>query len=401
MVTRRKALFTVGVAVSMTGCTDTSSPEEEVENGGSDETDAQSESNSNETNSDADSEESTATVNITSIEASETIEKGTNFEVTTTLTTDTEITLIVEVIDRNGESVAENSTQINQTGEQSITLSSSLSRRAALGNGSIRVRATGESISEESSSNITITADWQEAFTDAKDNLEQFLSEFAAVSSVDEPTILDTTISVDYTNEGRGLLTEAEDLSFEALDGVPDSNNSFRNRVQRLRSEIGVARDMSILQSQISVIFSESQDRLDSDSYPRPNNDRISEAESQQSEFSATVSDLNPVIGSRYSDKAEQFESELEYMDNVLGAAREINTAQNALEDERYDTAFSSAKSAKSTFETVVESISDPKTYPPTDRVDQSFVITLRSGNQSLMRSNSMLLQSNPLNRMF
>jgi len=225
-----------------------------------------------------------------------------------------------------------------------------------------------------STSQVTITADWQEAFTDAKENLEQFLSEFAAVSSVDEPTILDTTISVDYTNEGRELLTDAEDSAFEALGGVPDSNSSFRNKVQRLRSEIGVARDMSSLQGNLSYIFSESQDKLDSESTIPPDVDRINEAESEQGDFYAKVLDLNPIVGSRYEDKAEQFESELESVDDVFTGIRELTTARNVLDDESYDAAFNSARSAKSTFETVVGDINSSESYPPTDRVDQTFV---------------------------
>jgi len=371
MVSRRKALMTVGAAVTITGCTNTSTPSESR---APNETEASNGSENNKSGSDGTSSEPQATIEITAVEVPESIVKGSDFDIVTTISTDTSVTLTLEAFDANDESIAEQSTQINQTGEQSITLSTSVSRQAALGEGSVRVRATGGSVTRESTSQITITADWQVAFTDAKENVEEFLAEFTAVSSVDEPTILDTNVSADYTNEGRSLLTDAEDLAFDALEGVPDSNNSFRNKAQRLRSEIGVARDMSTLQEQLSDIFSEAQGQLDSDSYSRPNNDRVSETESQRSEFSATVSDLNPVVGSRYEAKSEQFESELESMDSVFSGIRELATAQNALDRENYDTAFSSAQSAKSTFETVVEEINSPESYPPTDRVDQTFV---------------------------
>ena len=368
---RRKLLLSAGAATSLVtaGCTDTSSPSEDTE---TNENEAPGESENNESDSDVNSSE--PTIEITTIQAPETIIKGSDFDVTTTITTDTEATLIVEVLDKNGESVAEQDMQLNETGEQSITLSSSPSRQAALGNGSIRVQVTSGSITEQSTSQVTITADWQEAFTDAKENLGQFLSEFAAVSSIDKPTILDTTISVDYTNEGRELLTDAEDLIFEALDGVPDSNDSFRNKIQRLRSEIGVARDMSSLQGNLSYIFSESQDKLDSESTIPPDVDRINEAESEQGDFYAKVLELNPIVGSRYEDKAEQFESELESVDDVFTGIRELTTARNVLDDESYDAAFNSARSAKSTFETVVGDINSSESYPPTDRVDQTFV---------------------------
>ena len=368
---RRKLLLSVGAITTVVtaGCTDTSSQGENTE---TNETETPDEPQSNESDSDINSSE--PTIEITTIQAPETITKGSNFDVTTTITTDTEATLIFEALDKNGESVAKQDIQLNETGEQSITLSLSLSRRAALGNGSTRVRVTSGSVTEVSTSQVTITADWQEAFTDAKENLEQFLSEFAAVSSVDEPTILDTTISVDYTNEGRELLTDAEDSAFEALGGVPDSNSSFRNKVQRLRSEIGVARDMSSLQGNLSDIFSESQDKLDSESTIPPDVDRINEAESEQGDFYAKVLELNPIVGSRYEDKAEQFESELESVDDVFTGIRELTTARNVLDDESYDAAFNSARSAKSTFETVVGDINSSESYPPTDRVDQTFV---------------------------
>ena len=368
---RRKLLLSAGAATSLVtaGCTDTSSPSEDTE---TNENEAPGESENNESDSDVNSSE--PTIEITTIQAPETIIKGSDFDVTTTITTDTEATLIVEAMDKNGESVAEQDMQLNETGEQSITLSSSPSRQAALGNGSIRVQVTSGSITEQSTSQVTITADWQEAFSDAKENLGQFLSEFAAVSSIDKPTILDTTISVDYTNGGRELLTDAEDLIFEALDGVPDSNDSFRNKIQRLRSEIGVARDMSSLQGNLSDIFSESQDKLDSESTIPPDVDRINEAESEQGDFYAKVLELNPIVGSRYEDKAEQFESELESVDDVFTGIRELTTARNVLDDESYDAAFNSARSAKSTFETVVGDINSSESYPPTDRVDQTFV---------------------------
>lgn len=273
MVTRRKALLAVGVAVSIAGCTDASGPEEEPENERNNESEPLSESENNETNSDVDSAEPTDTIKITGIEAPKRVEKRSNFDVITTITTDTEVMLTAKVIDKNGESIAEHSTQINEIGEQSVRHTFSLSRRAVLGNALIRVQATSESVTDESSTNITITADWQEEFADAKDRLEQFLSEFAAASSVNEPTILDTTISTDYTNEGRSLLYEAEDLVFDALQDVPDSNKSFRDKVQRLRYEIGVARDMSLLQEQISGIFLDTQGVLDSDTLHPPSND--------------------------------------------------------------------------------------------------------------------------------
>jgi len=131
---------------------------------------------------------------------------------------------------------------------------------------------------------------------------------------------------------------------------------------------------MSTLQGQVFNVFSNNQDRLDSDSYPRVELNQLDEQESQQSEFAVTVSDLNPVVGSRYEKKAEQFESELESMDNILAATREVSTAQDALDDDRYDTAFTSAKEAKSMFETVIENTNKPEAYPPIDRIDESFV---------------------------
>lgn len=369
MVSRRSALITIGAALPLTGCTSTSDTDEEGENNSSE---PNSEADSNRTNDQTNSTKESAEISIVNVATPESITKGSDFEITTTINTDTNVTLSAEVIDKNDNIIAEDSTHINQTGEQVITLSPS--REAALGNGSIQVQATDGSVIERSSSRVTVTADWQEAFINAKDNLEQFLSEFAAVSPIDEPTILDTTISTDYTNEGRSLLTEAEDLSFEALEGVPDSNNSFRNKIQRLRSEVGAARKMSTLQGQVFNVFSNNQDRLDSDSYPRVELNQLDEQESQQSEFAVTVSDLNPVVGSRYEKKAEQFESELESMDNILAATREVSTAQDALDDDRYDTAFTSAKEAKSMFETVIENTNKPEAYPPIDRIDESFV---------------------------
>jgi len=369
MVSRRSALITIGAALPLTGCTSTSDTDEEGKNNSSE---PNSEADSNRTNDQTNSTKESAEISIVNVATPESITKGSDFEITTTINTDTNVTLSAEVIDKNGNIIAEDSTHINQTGEQVITLSPG--REAALGNGSIQVQATDGSVIERSLSRVTVTADWQEAFINAKDNLEQFLSEFAAVSPIDEPTILDTTISTDYTDEGRSLLTEAEDLSFEALEGVPDSNNSFRNKIQRLRSEVGAARKMSTLQGQVFNVFSNNQDRLDSDSYPRVELNQLDEQESQQSEFAVTVSDLNPVVGSRYEKKAEQFESELESMDNILAATREVSTAQDALDDDRYDTAFTSAKEAKSMFETVIENTNKPEAYPPIDRIDESFV---------------------------
>jgi len=122
-------LLSVGAITTVVtaGCTDTSSQGENTE---TNETETPDEPQSNESDSDINSSE--PTIEITTIQAPETITKGSNFDVTTTITTDTEATLIFEALDKNGESVAKQDIQLNETGEQSITLSLSLSRRAAL-----------------------------------------------------------------------------------------------------------------------------------------------------------------------------------------------------------------------------------------------------------------------------
>lgn len=373
MVTRRNALLTIGAVVPVAGCTSTSEVNEENETGIGNESKPVSGKSSNETDSETETTENPPEINITEINAPESILKGSDFMVTTTINTDTNATITTEAIDENGETIAGQSTQINQTGEQVISLSHTLGRVAAVGNGTIYVRATAGSVTEQASSEITITADWKVAFTNARDNLDQFLSEFAAASSINDPTILDNTIST-TGGANTGLLFEAEDLAFEALEGVPDSNDSFQNKIQRVRSEIGVVKEMENLQASVSDIYSQLQGSIDPVSYPQFDDDTLDNLDTQQVRFSNSVSDLNPIVGSRYEQKAEQFASELESIDKIFNAVENTSSAQFDLERERYDNAFDSAKSAKSTFETVIENISDPEAYPPTDRVDQSFV---------------------------
>jgi len=130
MVSRRKALMTVGAAVTITGCTNTSTPSESR---APNETEASNGSENNKSGSDGTSSEPQATIEITAVEVPESIVKGSDFDIVTTISTDTSVTLTLEAFDANDESIAEQSTQINQTGEQSITLSTSVSRQAALG----------------------------------------------------------------------------------------------------------------------------------------------------------------------------------------------------------------------------------------------------------------------------
>lgn len=373
MVTRRGALLTIGATLPVAGCTGTSDTDGEIENRESNKSKSVPDTGTNETDSDTESKEPQPEINITETNTPESILKGSNFEVTTTINTDSNVTITTEAIDENGKTIAGRTKQINQTGEQVITLSHSLSRVAALGNGTIYVRATAGSVTEQASSDITITADWKIAFTNARENMEQFLSDFAAVSSVNEPTILDNTISTSG-GVGTSLLIEAEDLAFEALEEVPDSNGSSRNKIQRLRSEIGVAKEMKRIQDSISGIYSQLQEGVDSVRYPQLEEDTLDNLDTQQIRFSNSVSDLNPVVGSRYERKAEQFELRLENIDNVLNAIEDASSAQYDLERERYDSAFTSATSAKSRFETILEKLNDPETYPPRDRVDQSFI---------------------------
>lgn len=371
MISRRNALLTIGVALPLAGCTDTSDTDEENQNRKTNSSESVSETSGDRTDNEASSTEESAEISILNVTTPESITKGSEFETTAIINTDANITITTEATDKSGNIIAQKTTQVNGTGEQAITMSGSVSRAADLGNGSVQVRVTNGPVTERFSSKVIVTADWQEAFSDAKDNLEQFLFEFAAMSPEANPTILDTTISVDYTNGSRGLLTEADNFCSEALDGVPSSNNSFRNKIQRLRFEIGAARKMSLLQEEISSIFSNNRK---SDPYPRIEPDRIDEQESQRNEFFSTVSDFNPIVGSRYEAKAEQFESELSNMDEILTGIRKVGSARGLLDDGNYDAASTYSKEAESIFTAIKQNLNKPESYPPIDRVDESFI---------------------------
>jgi hypothetical protein len=381
MATRRKALLTLGAAVSVAGCTDTSDTADSSETGESNESELQKETNNKETESDTNSTNSPATIEISSIDAANTAEMGSYLDVTTTVTTDSDTTVTVEITDQSGESVGEDSTEINATGEQTVTLSAIPATTSATGNGSVRVQATSGSVSKEVSTKVEIVAPpegWEQPLENTKRSIEQFLEKYAAIGSEsDDSTILDVTISDPYAdNNDTSDLFDAEDHAREARDEATGNDNAIQ-KTRRIRDEIRFLKELDDLQQASSDIWPLLQTELEEFREGRDISGDIDPQYSTASDTHETVStsleELNPIVGSSYEQKLIQIEAELDIVDRMINAITAVFSAQNNLEQEFYGTAFDRAQSARRDFDLAVRDIEDETNYPPEDDIDEEF----------------------------
>lgn len=381
MTTRRKALLTLSAVVSVAGCTDTSDTVDTSETGESNGSKSQSETNNNETESDPNSTDSSATIEISNIDVANTAEMGSYLDVTTTVTTESNTTVTVEIIDQSGESVGEDSTEINATGEQTVTLSAIPAFTSATGNGSVRVQATSGSVSKEASAELEIVAPpegWEQPLENAKQSIEQFLERYAAIGSEsDESTILDVTISDPYAdNNDTSDLFDAEDHAREARDEATGNDNAIQ-KTRRIRDEIRFLKELDDLQQASSDIWPLLQTELEEFRADRDISGDIDPQYSTASDTHETVStsleELNPTVGSNYEKKLLQIETELDIVDRMINAITAVFSARNNFEQGLYGTAFDRAQSARRDFDLAVRDIENGTNYPPENAVDKEF----------------------------
>lgn len=381
MATRRKALFTLGAAISVAGCADTSDTETPSKTGEANESESRGETNTNETESDTDSGGSPATIEIGNIETANTAEMGSYLDVTTTVNTDTETTVTVEIIDQNGEAVGEASTDINATGEQTVTLSAIPATTSATGNGSVRVQATSGTVSKEASSEVEIVAPpegWEQPLEDTKTSIEQFLNKYAAIGSESgDSTILDVTISDPYAdNNDTGDLFDAEDHASEARSEATGNDDAIQ-KTRRIRDEIRFLKELDDLQEEASDIWPLLQTELEEFRGDRNISGDLDPQYNTASDIHDTAStsldEFNPIVGSNYKQKLTQIEAELDIVDRMINAITAVFSARNNFEQGFYGTAFDRAQSARRDFDLAVRDIEDEGNYPPEDSIDQEF----------------------------
>lgn len=381
MATRRKALLTLGAAISVAGCTDTSDTQDSSENESSNETEAQAETNNNETESNTDSSEPSATIEIDSVDVSNTAEMGAYLDVTTTVATDADTTVSVEIIDKNGESVGETSTTINASGEQTVTLSPIPSTASTTGNATVRVRATSGSVSEEASSEIEIVAPpegWEQPLEDAKRSVQQFLEKYASIGSESaDGTITAVTLSDPYSeNNDTGDLFDAEEHAGEAREEATGNDDAIQ-KIRRIRDEIRFLKELDDLQEDASDLWPLLQTEIERFREDRSISGDLDPQYSTASDTYETVStsleELDPIVGSNYEQKLSQIESELDIVDRVINAITAVFSARNNFDAELYGTAFDRAQSARRDFDLSVREIEDEANYPPEDSIDNEF----------------------------
>jgi hypothetical protein len=379
MATRRKALLTVGAVISVAGCSDASDTEGSSENESTNRSESQGETSTNETESD--SGESPATIEIGNIETANTAEMGSYLDVTTTVTTDTETTVTVEIIDQNGEAVGEASTDINATNEQTVTLSAIPATTSATGNGSVRVQATSGSVSKEASSEVEIVAPpegWEQPLEDTKTSIEQFLDKYAAIGSESgDSTILDVTISDPYAdNNDTGDLFDAEDHASEARSEATGNDDAIQ-KTRRIRDEIRFLKELDDLQEAASDIWPLLQTELegfrDDRNISGDLDPQYNTASDTHDTASTSLDEFNPIVGSNYEQKLTQIKAELDIVDRMINAITAVFSARNNFEQGFYGTAFDRAQSARRDFDLAVRDIEDESNYPPEDSIDEKF----------------------------
>ena len=373
MIDRRRILISAGGIVAIAGCTGgEQQPEEGETNNSTQSAGSDSESNTSEP------DEPAANIEITSVSAPETVEQGELVDVTVTVTGDVIPTVTAEAVDVNGETIAEDSIETEDVGEQTVTLSLGLGAQVPTGNSTIRVRATNGTTTTESSADIEIVRippDWQDPFEEAKTNIEQFFSKYAAVGSEsDDATILDTSISDGYSNEGSGNLQTAEDLAWEAFS---EAEGGARQRMDRLRDEVAFLMELRDLQSQTCTIFSLFETELERFRGDQPLSGEVDSqyqtVSDTHQQVSNTLEGLDPVVGADYEAKLDQIEGELEIVDLMINAMSAVFSSRNFFNEEFYGTAFDRAQSARRDFGLAARDIGDEGTYPPNDAIDTPF----------------------------
>jgi hypothetical protein len=220
---------------------------------------------------------------------------------------------------------------------------------------------------------------WERDYNSAKENVQQFLDDFSAVGSDEEgATILVTTLTDDYSSAPlSGYLAEADTLLGDAGLEAP-SGSSERKRIDRLRDETTALSALSTCQDSLWDLYSMLVERLDDyqngQSYNYELDDAHSDTQSEADEFSNLVEDLNPIVGSQYTEKVDQLNTELDVIDDLISGIIVLFSARDSYDDEIYGIAYDRAQSARRDFESAVEEIEDPESYPPTDQVDEEFL---------------------------
>jgi hypothetical protein len=246
------------------------------------------------------------------------------------------------------------------------------------GNGTIRVQATDGDVTQEASADIEIVRlppDWEQPFEDAQRNIQRFFDAYAAVGSDnDDATILETTISDGYSNQGSGNLRTAEDEAWEAFS---EASGNARQRMDRLRDEVAFLKELQTLQSQACEIFSLFETELENfqngDGLSGAVDTQYQTASSTHQQVADTLEGLDPVVGADYEAKVEQIGSELEIVDLMINAMTAVFSARSAFNEEIYGIAFDRAQSARRDFGLAVRDIENEGTYPPEDALDTTF----------------------------
>ena len=366
MTDRRQ--FITGIAtVSTVGIAGCAEPEEEEETEPEEEAEAQDEGDESDTEQQQD-----ADIDIQAIEAPDTVELGSTFDVDVTIVANQEGSVIVEAVDEEGE--------ITDTGEQSVSLSPTLSFNPTTGEGTIRVRVETDSGGQEDATQfeiITPPEDWEKPLQEARESLGRFFDTFAAVGSESEDrTILDTTITDDYSIEGTGELAEADNQAQEAL-GEATGEQDIREDIRQLRREISFCQDLTDLQGDICEIWPLLEDDLESiqdESTPSEDIDgKYNDVDEHYEDVSEELDEFEPTIGELYGEKIAQIKGELDIVDRMINAITAIGSARENYDAEFYGTAFDRAQSARRDFGNIARDLDRENHYPPDDAINETF----------------------------
>lgn len=385
---RRRFLTTSGLAFSaaIAGCGET-------EGNGSDDSptdtpgeDPEPDESPTETEASDDSETGTesepdTTVQIVAIDVPTTVEQGEIFDVEVTIDADVASTIRVALIDPEGDTADEAEADVPEAGEHTEPLSLTVSRQEVVGEGVVAVDLTAEDRSDETTVDVEIAdvlEQWERRVRDARNIVEEYLDDFAAVGADEDGTILDTTVTDDYGSASDiSPLFEADNLLGDArLETDPGTEN--RELVVRLRTEVDVLLSISRCQRQTQAVYEALLDSLDdfqSESRLRQNpDDDYTDAREQHDVLRESSEELDPVVGSNYEAKIEQLSGELDALDRLIGGIAPLFSARDAFEDEFYGLAFDRAQSARRDFELVVRDVGDERTYPPEGQIDDEFL---------------------------
>lgn len=303
------------------------------------------------------------------IDAAATAEQGEALEVEVTLETSPPAE-VSATIERNGDVLSEDAGRVDE-GEQSLTLELEIPDDAD-GEKTLEVEAdNGEKTATET---LTIEIDsafvaWESYLEEGRRQIRNLLEDYAAHSDVDDPTILDVTLTTSgYEQYEYRSGIQTADSEYGSARLATDAGTEERKKVESVRQEAAVLKEIAIIQEELHDFFDDLEEALERVEDDRQTTgglrDTYLELEDMYEEIDELAEGVEPFANEYVVEKVEQIESEIGILDQLVAGISTLFTAftvEHALD-------------ARREFDAVLDVVTDEDAYPPEGRVDEELV---------------------------